>query len=144
MEKLKIEDFLNNDFAQFALYSSFRSIGSYIDGLKPSSRKVVYTIKKKNIISDVKVSRFASSVAEETEYLHGETSLIGVICNLAQNYIGSNNENLLYPSGSFGTRFVPIPSAARYIFTKKSENFDKYFSNLDDFFRFKSILISKI
>lgn len=129
---MKIENFLNTEYSQSALYQSFRSIASYVDGLKPSSRKVIYTLKKRNITHDVKVSRFASDVASETEYLHGETSLQGVIVNMAQNFVGSNNDNLLYPSGSFGTRFIPASSAPRYIFTRKSESFDKYFHKDDD------------
>lgn len=132
MSEITIEDFLNDEYSQTALYASFRSIASYIDGLKPSSRKIVYTLKKKNIINDVKVSRLASTVSELTEYLHGEGSLQGVISNMAQTFVGSNNDALLYPAGSFGTRFVPIASAPRYIFTRKSESFDNYFSKEDD------------
>lgn len=133
-----IEDFLMEDYSQTALYSSFRSIASYIDGLKPSSRKVIFTAKKRNIHKPVKVSRFAADVSSETEYLHGEGSLQSVIVNLAQNFVGSNNDNLLHPEGSFGTRFSPIAAAPRYIFTRKSESFDKYFNKDDD-----DILISQ-
>lgn len=136
--KITIENFLDEQYSQSAIYASYRSIANYIDGMKPSSRKVVYTIKKRNIKSDVKVSRFASDVASETEYLHGEGSLASVISGMAQDFTGSNNDNLLYPSGSFGTRFVPIASAPRYIFTKKSKSFDNYFSSFDD-----SILIQQ-
>lgn len=132
MSEIAIEDFLNNEYSQTALYASFRSIASYVDGLKPSSRKVVYTLKKKNITTEIKVSRLASTVSELTEYLHGEGSLQGVISGMAQTFVGANNEALLYPAGSFGTRFVPTPSAPRYIFTKKSAAFDSYFSKDDD------------
>jgi len=132
MSEIAIEDFLNNEYSQTALYASFRSIASYVDGMKPSSRKIVYTLKKKNITTEVKVSRLASTVSELTEYLHGEGSLQGVISGMAQTFVGANNEALLYPAGSFGTRFVPTPSAPRYIFTKKSSAFDSYFSKDDD------------
>lgn len=130
--EITIEDFLNEEYSQSALYASFRSIASYVDGLKPSSRKVVYALKKMNLRTDTKVSRLAATVAQETEYLHGEVSLQNVIVNLAQDFTGSNNDNLLHPSGNFGTRFIPAPSAARYIFTRKSDSFDSYFSSLDD------------
>ncbi|CAH1454096.1 unnamed protein product [Lactuca virosa] len=36
-------------------------------------------------------------------YHHGEQSLVGTIIGMAQNFVGSNNINLLYPSGQFGT-----------------------------------------
>jgi len=115
---LKISEFFNNDYVTYAAYDNIRKIASYIDGLKLSSRKVIFTVLKNNINKDEKVNRLAGKVAEKTEYLHGEKSLEGVIVNLAQNFVGSNNLNLLSPEGSFGTRFIPEPGASRYIYTK--------------------------
>jgi len=45
--------------------------------------------------------------------------LAGTIINLAQNFCGTNNISLLYPSGQFGTRKQGGKDAAspRYIFT---------------------------
>ena len=47
-------------------------------------------------------------------------SLQGTIINLAQNYVGSNNINLLEPNGQFGSRLSggKDAGAARYIFTE--------------------------
>ena len=47
---------------------------------------------------------------------------MGTIINLAQNYVGSNNINLLQPIGQFGTRIHGGKDAAsaRYIFTMLS------------------------
>jgi DNA topoisomerase-2 len=132
MNKINIKDFLDKEYSNSALYNCYRMIGSAIDGLKPSSRKVVYTIKKRNITSEIKVSRLAPAVAEETEYLHGEGSLQGVIINMTQNFIGTNNVSLLSPNGNFGSRQIPASSAPRYIFSKKSEDFDKFFDKVDD------------
>ena len=115
---MKISEFFNNEYVTYAAYDNIRKIANYIDGLKLSSRKVIYTILKNNINKDEKVNRLAGKVAEKTEYLHGEKSLEGVIVNLAQNFVGSNNLNLLSPEGSFGTRFIPEPGASRYIYTK--------------------------
>ena len=36
-------------------------------------------------------------------YHHGEASLQGAIINMAQNFVGSNNINVLMPNGQFGT-----------------------------------------
>lgn len=128
---MKITEFYQTEYLQSALYQSFRSIASYIDGLKPSSRKIIYTIDKANIHNKIKVSQLSSKVAEFTQYLHGEQSLSGVIVGLAQNFVGSNNKNLLSPDGNFGSRFIPEPSAGRYIYTKKSDVFDKIFDDRD-------------
>lgn len=128
---MKITEFYNKEYLQSALYQSFRSIANYIDGLKPSSRKVIYTIDKNNITHKIKSSQLCSKVAEETQYLHGEQSLSGVIVGLARNYVGSNNINLLMPDGNFGSRFITEPSASRYIYTYKTDIFDVIF-NKDD------------
>ena len=51
-----------------------------------------------------KVAQFASRVAALTQYHHGENSVSATIINMAQDFMGSNNVNLLVPSGQFGTR----------------------------------------
>lgn len=68
------------------------------------------------------MAQLAGSVAEHSAYHHGETSLCMTIVNLAQNYMGSNNINLLEPRGQFGTRLAGGKDSAspRYIFTKMS------------------------
>ena len=38
-------------------------------------------------------------MSEHSAYHHGEASLSSTIVGLAQNFVGSNNVNLLYPSG---------------------------------------------
>lgn len=43
-------------------------------------------------------------VSEHAAYHHGELSLTQTIVALAQDFVGSNNLNLLNPSGQFGTR----------------------------------------
>merc|ERR1719230_739251 len=47
-------------------------------------------------------------------------SLQGTIVSMAQEFVGSNNVNLLFPSGQFGTRLQGGKDAAssRYIFTR--------------------------
>lgn len=48
-----------------------------------------------------------------------QQALMMTIVNLAQNFVGSNNINLLQPIGQFGTRLHGGKDAAspRYIFT---------------------------
>lgn len=130
--KQDISAFFKEDYLQYAMYDSYRACASYIDGCKPTARKVVHTVSKFNINSKIKVSQLAPKCAETTAYLHGEPSMCGVIVNLAQDYVGSNNMNLLEPNGSFGSRFIQQAAASRYIFTQKSKYFDRVI-NKDDF-----------
>ena len=45
------------------------------------------------------VAQLSGYVSEHSAYHHGETSLQSTIVGLAQNFVGSNNINLLVPSG---------------------------------------------
>ena len=69
-----------------------------------------------------KVSHLADYISEQTAYHHGESSLQTTIIKLAQDFVGSNNINLLEPIGQFGNRLDggKSPAAARYIYTKLS------------------------
>ncbi|OPJ74473.1 hypothetical protein AV530_001328 [Patagioenas fasciata monilis] len=111
-----------------------RSIPSLVDGLKPGQRKVLFTCFKRNDKREVKVAQLAGSVAEMSSYHHGEASLMMTIINLAQNFVGSNNLNLLQPIGQFGTRLHGGKDSAspRYIFTMLSPLARLVFPPTDD------------
>lgn len=47
----------------------------------------------------MQVAQLAGYVSEHSAYHHGEASLQSTIIGLAQTFVGSNNINLLYPSG---------------------------------------------
>ncbi|KAJ9575916.1 hypothetical protein L9F63_007228, partial [Diploptera punctata] len=115
-------DFVNKELVLFSNCDNERSIPSMIDGLKPGQRKVLFTCLKRNDKREIKVAQLAGSVAEHSSYHHGETSLMSTIVNLAQNFVGSNNINLLQPIGQFGTRLSGGKDSAspRYIFTMLS------------------------
>ena len=119
---MEISEFFKNDFKDFSLYSSFRGIGNCIDGFKPSTRKLIFTVDKKNVNQNMKVANLAASTAELTSYLHGSGSLEGAAVGLAQSW--SNNCTLIDPEGNFGNRLNHEAAASRYIFTKKSKWFD--------------------
>jgi len=101
-EFVKYEDLINKELIHFSIYDVIRSIPCICDGLKPSQRKVMYTLFKKNYKKEIKVAQLGASVAETTSYHHGENSLYSTIVNMAQDYAGSNNINLLKPNGQFG------------------------------------------
>lgn len=118
--KVSLQDFVDKELIHFSSSDNNRSIPSMIDGFKPSQRKILYGTIKKNIKGEIKVAQLANYVSEKTAYHHGETSLTGTIVKMAQDFVGSNNINFLYPSGQFGTRLQggKDAAAARYIFTK--------------------------
>ncbi|KAK7898381.1 hypothetical protein WMY93_019234 [Mugilogobius chulae] len=116
---LSYNDFINKELILFSNSDNERSIPSLVDGLKPGQRKVLFTCMKRNDKREVKVAQLAGSVAEMSAYHHGEQALMMTIVNLAQNFVGSNNINILQPLGQFGTRINGGKDAAspRYIFT---------------------------
>lgn len=116
------KDFVNLELVLFSNADNVRSIPSLVDGMKPGQRKVLFTCLKRNDKREVKVAQLAGSVAEHSAYHHGEVSLSMTIVNLAQNFVGSNNINVLEPRGQFGTRLTGGKdcASARYIFTKLS------------------------
>jgi len=118
--KQSISQFVNHELINFSIADLERSIPNMMDGFKPSQRKVIYGCIKKNLYSDMKVAQLSGYISEHTSYHHGEVSLQGTIVNMAQDFIGSNNINLLYPSGQFGTRLQggKDSGSPRYIFTK--------------------------
>jgi len=131
---ITIKDFVHRELIHFSNYDNIRSIPSLSDGFKPSQRKVLYACLKRNLINELKVAQLASNVAETSAYHHGETSLILTIINMAQNYVGSNNLNLLKPQGQFGTRLMggKDHSSARYIYTLLENYVFKIFKKIDN------------
>jgi DNA topoisomerase-2 len=129
-----VSDFVNKDLIHFSNYDNHRSIPSVFDGLKPSLRKIMYCAFKRNLRSEIKVAQLAGYVSEHGAYHHGEASLNGAIINLAQNYVGTNNINLLMPEGQFGSRLLngQDSAAPRYIFTYLSKITHLLF-NKDDY-----------
>ncbi len=127
-------DFINKELKHFSYYDNIRSIPSLIDGLKPSQRKVLYSAFKKNLTTDIKVAQFVGYIAEKTNYHHGELSLSKTIIGMAQTYVGSNNINILVPSGIFGSRIQNGQDAAspRYIFTRLEQITRLIFDPRDD------------
>lgn len=131
---LTYNDFINKELILFSNSDNERSIPSMVDGLKPGQRKVLFTCFKRNDKREVKVAQLAGSVAEMSSYHHGEMSLMMTIINLAQNFVGSNNLNLLQPIGQFGTRLHGGKDSAspRYIFTMLSSLARLLFPPKDD------------
>ena len=133
-KQITFSDFVNKELVLFSNLDNERSIPCVVDGFKPGQRKVLFSCFKRNLVKELKVAQLAGSVAELSAYHHGEASLMSTIINLAQNFVGSNNINLLLPIGQFGTRLHGGKDAAspRYIFTCLSPLTRLLFSPRDD------------
>ena len=133
-EYVSYEEFINKEMKHFSKYDCDRSIPNGMDGLKTSQRKILFAAFKKNLTSEIKVAQFSGYVSEHSGYHHGEASLNGAIVNMAQNYVGSNNINLLLPNGQFGTRLQGGKDSAseRYIFTQLNKITRCLFPAADD------------
>jgi len=118
--KQSFSEFVNHELINFSIADLERSIPNIMDGFKPSQRKVFYGCVKKGLYTDTKVAQLSGYISEHTSYHHGEVSLQGTIINMAQDFVGSNNINLLMPSGQFGTKILGGKDSAspRYIFTR--------------------------
>ncbi|VDP04965.1 unnamed protein product [Heligmosomoides polygyrus] len=127
-------DFVNKELVLFSNTDNERSIPSLVDGFKPGQRKVLFACFKRADKREVKVAQLAGAVGELSAYHHGEQSLMGTIINLAQDFVGSNNVNLLLPIGQFGTRLQGGKDSAspRYIFTQLNPVARTLFPVVDD------------
>lgn len=114
------EEFIDKDLIHYSVYALQRSIPNVLDGFKQSIRKIIYGCLKKKLYSEIKVAQLAGYISENCAYHHGENSLQEAIVGLAQEFVGSNNLNLLLPKGQFGSRLLGGRDSAspRYIFTE--------------------------
>ena len=133
-QQVSYEEFINREMIHFSKYDCERSIPNLMDGLKTSQRKIIFTAFKRNLTNEIKVAQLSGSVSELSCYHHGEQSINGAIVNMAQNFVGSNNINLLEPKGQFGTRLRGGEDSAseRYIFTNMSKITRALFPQADD------------
>jgi hypothetical protein len=128
-------DFVHYDLIHFSNEDVYRSIPSVIDGLKPSQRKILYGAFLRGLDkTEVKVAQLAGFVSDRAAYHHGEASLNSTIIGMAQNFVGSNNINILSPNGQFGTRLKggSDASASRYIWTKLEKITTTIFNPIDN------------
>ena len=80
----------------------------YLRDLQPRQNRDVHLHSQASLYASSILTSFASQVSqlagyvsEHSAYHHGDVSLTSTIVGMAQNFVGSNNINLLYPSGAF-------------------------------------------
>lgn len=118
------KSFVDKDLIHFSNRDLQRSINHICDGLKESTRKILYAcFKRKLYTNEIKVAQLSGYVSEVSAYHHGENSLQQAIVGMAQIFVGTNNINLLSPNGQFGSRCQggQDASSPRYIFTVLSK-----------------------
>ena len=134
LTQITLGNFIHKEVIHFSKYDCDRSIPNLMDGLKVSQRKILFSAFEKNLTNEIKVAQFSGYVSEHSGYHHGEASLNGAIVHMAQDFVGSNNINLLMPNGQFGTRLQGGKDSAseRYIFTKLNTITRFLFKKTDD------------
>ena len=118
------KSFVDKELIHFSNRDLQRSINHICDGLKESTRKILYAcFKRKLYTNEIKVAQLSGYVSEVSAYHHGEASLQQAIVGMAQIFVGTNNINLLSPNGQFGSRCQggQDASSPRYIFTLLSK-----------------------
>ncbi|CDR87300.1 probable DNA topoisomerase II [Sporisorium scitamineum] len=133
-DRIPYADFINKELILFSMADNLRSIPSVVDGLKPGQRKVIYVMFDRKSNAELKVNTLVGHVMGQAAYHHGDAALVMTIVGLAQNFVGSNNVNLLEPRGQFGTRLLGGKDAAsgRYIFTALPKITRALFPQADD------------
>lgn len=134
VSQITYSEFINKELILFSMADNIRSIPSMVDGFKPGQRKVLFSCFKRKLKAEIKVAQLGGYCSEHSAYHHGEASLTQTIVGLAQDFVGSNNINILSPNGQFGTRASGGKDAAsaRYIFTNLEKITRVIFPPADD------------
>lgn len=118
---VSITMFVNKELKHFSRGDILRSLPSVVDGLKVSQRKALCGSFMRGIATtEAKVAQLTGFVADKMRYHHGEMSMSGTLIGMAQDFVGSNNINLLLPKGQLGSRLEGGADAAspRYTFVQ--------------------------
>lgn len=114
MAAVPLEALVKEEYRTYQIYTLMdRAIPYLQDGLKPSQRRILFTLWKNSNKGLIKVSSLTGLVL--TLHPHGPASVEQSIVNLAQDYTFSNNYPLIDKKGYFGERMETQAAAARYI-----------------------------
>lgn len=120
MEAIPLDKLIKSEYRTYQIYTLMdRAIPYLQDGLKPSQRRILFTLWKNQSKGLIKVSSLTGLVL--TLHPHGPASVESSIVNLAQDYTFSNNYPLIDKKGYFGERMETQAAAARYIECKLGE-----------------------
>lgn len=134
-EPIEISQFIRYDLILYSYDACERSIPSVYDGLKPTQRKILYTLfSQSNPYNKRKVFQLTAETTKQAQYHHGDQSLNGTIMAMMQTWCGSNTIPLLDHEGFIGSRFgqgldggapryvsVMLSKIARLIYPKEDD-----------------------
>ena len=125
--------FTNIALKEYSIENVKRCLPNIYDGLKPSQRKILYTMFKLKKYNNTKLIQLVGSVIEQSKYHHGDVSVYQTMIGMAQNFVGANNLPYLYPEGQFGSRELngKDSAAPRYIQTRL-QSYMKYLFRKED------------
>lgn len=135
MKEMTITAFQHYSNIHFAVDDCSRSMVNVVDGLKPSHRKILYTLfNTSNSTRFQKVTSLSGEVTKFGKYMHGEASLEETIFGMMRNWAGSNNIALLKNRGGIGCRLdlgknhaqpryveTALNDIARYVYVKDDD-----------------------
>jgi len=114
LASIPLESIVKKEYRDYQIYTLMdRAIPYLQDGLKPSQRRILFTLWKNQSKGLMKVSSLTGLVL--TLHPHGPASVESSVVNLAQDFTFSNNYPLIDKKGYFGERMETQPAAARYI-----------------------------
>ena len=73
-DRVTLLEMVEAELVNYSIADVRRSIPSAIDGLKPSTRKMIHICLKRNVKDEFKVAQLAAAVAEGSAYHHGEST----------------------------------------------------------------------
>ncbi len=112
--EIPLEKIVKSEYRTYQIYTLMdRAIPYLQDGLKPSQRRILYTLWKHKAKGLSKVSGVTGLVL--TLHPHGPASIESSIVNLAQDFAFANNYPLIDKKGYFGERMETTAAAGRYI-----------------------------
>lgn len=128
-----ITEFFKEDKPVWATYDATRKLPSYVDGLKNSQRKLIWTGFSKASKEFIKTETFCNITTLDTVYIHGAASLCGVCDSLVQSFVGTCN----FPyfdgnDGGWGSRLIERSSAPRYTKMRLAEISKILFNKIDN------------
>lgn len=114
LSSIPLDKIVKKEYRDYQIYTLMdRAIPYLQDGLKPSQRRILYTLWRNQNRGLIKVSSLTGLVL--TLHPHGPASIESAVVNLAQDFTFSNNYPLIDKKGYFGERMEPAPAASRYI-----------------------------
>lgn len=120
LESIPLSEIVKEEYRIYQIYTLMdRAIPYLQDGLKPSQRRILFTLWRNQSKGLMKVTGLTGLVL--TLHPHGPASIESSIVNLAQDFTFSNNYPLIDKKGYFGERMETQAAAGRYIECKLGE-----------------------